>query len=1094
MKRCFKISAFLFLSLCVLFLIVISALRFFILPWMAEEKESLAQFLSTQLNAPVSIEKLTPFWEGLEPGLRFQNIIIQHPQKENEKAFILKEALAVFSWENLYRFFQHNLPSFSKLQINHLTIQTEKNENGFYIAGFLLKPENKENNDFSDWFFAQKNLSLKNIQIEHWENNQQTVLNRIHFSMQQQKQFHFYLHFEDADILPFLKKFIENEKLNDLKINEGKVDFNLWGNFVHFNQGNLIANLNLKEGVFNQKQFQIQFQFLGNWEKNNSLWDWTIQLKNATLQIEKEEPLHFKNWRWIHQNGRDDFGAENIHLSPLKAIPLFKNWNPSGVLENARWVYFQNQWALQGTFKNFSLAAVENIHGVKNLSGNFTLTPHAAAFWLDSQNLIFSLPRVFEEGDIPLDFLNGLLSWHKQNGISTVNLQKISFANEDAQGAELHGNYVWKGQGKGEIDLSGGIQKAKGNRVWRYLPLVVPKKVRVWLKNSLLSGEGYDGKLVLKGNLDRFPFKNAQDGQFLITAKSKNAFLRYAPNWPLIENIDADLEFGLGMKIKSQRAFILKTPIPAAEVRLPDFTAREEHILVKGSAAGDTQNFLNFIKESEIQEKIQSFTQAMRAQGKGSLLLNLDLPLRQMEKTQVKGTFSFKNNTLTILPQLAPLKQTAGKIYFTENSIHSSTITGKWLKGNVLGNFKNQESDLNIHLESETPVAELLKNQNLPLHDFLKGTLPWRAQITTDGKAFSLNFQSNLKTLHSQLPPPFSKKEGEAWDFALSANLEKTQFALKNKEELANGSILFKEKPETQLRLFAPLPLDSWVEVTKVLKGKNTVSTVNPFFFSAPEVLWKNRSLGALTLKAQSHKKAWNIQLYNPLLAGTAALQNKKLNLYFSSPNAGILFTQLDYDNFLEGGSAQFSANLDEKNLLEGEWQKLSGELFLDVNQGSFKKISPGVGRLLGFLSLHSFSERLRFNFKDLATEGLAFHRLNGQFTLQNGILRTKNPLKVNAPAAQIAFTGESNLTHENLNVDVDVYPELGFLTAVGLAFINPVAGGVSFLASTLGKNPLDKILYYRYHIGGTWQNPQIVQKEEKLSAEVLPYNPLLNQ
>ena len=44
---------------------------------------------------------------------------------------------------------------------------------------------------------------------------------------------------------------------------------------------------------------------------------------------------------------------------------------------------------------------------------------------------------------------------------------------------------------------------------------------------------------------------------------------------------------------------------------------------------------------------------------------------------------------------------------------------------------------------------------------------------------------------------------------------------------------------------------------------------------------------------------------------------------------------------------------------------------------------------------------------------------------------------------------------------------------------VNPIAGAASALVSSVGKNPIDKLFNYKYHIAGTWDNP-IVDGEEK--------------
>jgi uncharacterized protein YhdP len=69
-------------------------------------------------------------------------------------------------------------------------------------------------------------------------------------------------------------------------------------------------------------------------------------------------------------------------------------------------------------------------------------------------------------------------------------------------------------------------------------------------------GKGYDGRLVLKGNLQGFPFRDGKSGQFVVTAKAAGAKVDYAPGWPTIDEIDADMTFGIGMKIAASQGRI----------------------------------------------------------------------------------------------------------------------------------------------------------------------------------------------------------------------------------------------------------------------------------------------------------------------------------------------------------------------------------------------------------------------------------------------------------------------------------------------------------------------------------------------------------
>jgi uncharacterized protein YhdP len=69
-------------------------------------------------------------------------------------------------------------------------------------------------------------------------------------------------------------------------------------------------------------------------------------------------------------------------------------------------------------------------------------------------------------------------------------------------------------------------------------------------------------------------------------------------------------------------------------------------LLIRGEASGPTGEFLRFIEQSPVGEKIDHFTQGMKANGNGKLDLALDIPLRRMNRHRVRGEFRLNNNQI----------------------------------------------------------------------------------------------------------------------------------------------------------------------------------------------------------------------------------------------------------------------------------------------------------------------------------------------------------------------------------------------------------------------------------------------------------------
>ena len=196
------------------------------------------------------------------------------------------------------------------------------------------------------------------------------------------------------------------------------------------------------------------------------------------------------------------------------------------------------------------------------------------------------------------------------------------------------------------IDLTANVDRADARAVWRYMPHVVNAEARALIKRGIVSGQGYDGHLVLKGPLQDFPFRDGSTGKFIVTVKAADAKVDYVAGWPTIQEINADLTFGVGMKIEASQGSMLGAKLSNVKVVIPDFESHEEILLVKGVAQGPTSEFFRFLDQSPVGDTIDRFTEGMKARGNGSLNLELDIPLRHALDTKMRGDYRFQNNEL----------------------------------------------------------------------------------------------------------------------------------------------------------------------------------------------------------------------------------------------------------------------------------------------------------------------------------------------------------------------------------------------------------------------------------------------------------------
>lgn len=257
-------------------------------------------------------------------------------------------------------------------------------------------------------------------------------------------------------------------------------------------------------------------------------------------------------------------------------------------------------------------------------------------------------------------------------------------------------------------------------------------------------------------------------------------------------------------------------------------------------------------------------------------------------------------------------------------------------------------------------------------------------------------------------------------------------------------------------------------------------------------------ALGKLELQATPQQRDWRIErlrLANP--DGTLNLDGTwqswltqpatQVNVRLDVLDVGKYLTRLGYPEGVRRGTAKIEGSL----VWAGSPQRidipsLSGNFVLDAGKGQFVKLEPGIGKLLGILSLQSLPRRISLDFRDIFSEGLAFDEIVGAVKVNKGMASTDN-LRISGPAARIVMSGQVDLAKETQALRVKVNPQLSDTVSVAGALIGgPVAGIAAFVAQKLLKDPLDQIASYEYDVTGNWNDPQ-VNKVERPPVSTVP-------
>lgn len=256
------------------------------------------------------------------------------------------------------------------------------------------------------------------------------------------------------------------------------------------------------------------------------------------------------------------------------------------------------------------------------------------------------------------------------------------------------------------------------------------------------------------------------------------------------------------------------------------------------------------------------------------------------------------------------------------------------------------------------------------------------------------------------------------------------------------------------------------------------------------------KPLGRLELNADNQGGMWKVErvsVANPdsTLQGSGQWQadSTQLNFQLEVNDSGALLDRLGYAAAMRRGAARMEGKVSwNGSPIAIDFPSLAGTLKLDVGQGQFNKLEPGVGRLLGILSLQALPRRISLDFRDIFSEGFAFDSIRGSARVDRGVMVTDN-LQIRGPSAKILMTGEFDLAAETQKLRVRVQPSLSESVAVGATMLaNPAVGLAALLAQKVLKDPLEQMFAFEYGVTGSWSDPKV----EKLQTAVVKQDQLL--
>jgi uncharacterized protein YhdP len=209
-----------------------------------------------------------------------------------------------------------------------------------------------------------------------------------------------------------------------------------------------------------------------------------------------------------------------------------------------------------------------------------------------------------------------------------------------------------------------------------------------------------------------------------------------------------------------------------------------------------------------------------------------------------------------------------------------------------------------------------------------------------------------------------------------------------------------------------------------------------------------------------------------------------RVNVKMEVNDIGKFLARLDYPDNVKRGKAKLEGQLSwAGSPAELDFATLSGDLSLEARNGQFTKVKPGIGKLLGILSLQALPRHITLDFRDVFSEGFAFEDISGSMRIVRGVVYSDD-FKMQGSTAKVSMSGETDLAHETQKLRVRITPILGDSVSVAGAFLGgPAVGLAALLVQKVLKDPIGRMASYEYQISGTWTEPNVSKIQAQPAA-----------
>lgn len=366
---------------------------------------------------------------------------------------------------------------------------------------------------------------------------------------------------------------------------------------------------------------------------------------------------------------------------------------------------------------------------------------------------------------------NGLITSDRQ---TSIKIAELDVANSDlAIKAEGLVSLIEDSQGQPDAELAIYAEATDINiaELHNYWPTKGIKQQTVdYLNQSLLGGTVSKAKLLLRGNLEEFPYKDGS-GQFYIEADTQDVIFKFDPEWPQAEQINAKAIFDNDtMSIVTNSGQLLGSQVNQATATIDSFSNDVSMLVITIDAQATDKSYLALHQNSPLKDDIGDTVTDFRLNKAINPTLEITIPLGNDVPASLKGVIPLDGHQISLKNYPLKLTRMQGNIHFTENGAYSEN-----LRGNLWGNrfsidvkvdeYTNDDDVVKLDAKSDFAVGKVFDANNIqsPLSISGSSELVVRYRVSENANQ-SLIVRTDLKGTVINGPKWLSKSKEEIAD------------------------------------------------------------------------------------------------------------------------------------------------------------------------------------------------------------------------------------------------------------------------------------------------------------------------------------------